>query len=194
MESDHRSIQIEKYGCLRPKLFHRFSAECTRKYLHWILYIPFSLQYHISLFQNKKILSVLSQCLGGTTIIALQEVKNILICLIQFAIQIGISPKQYWLFRCAYLASNICMYESCNVSSLSWTKKVTLILKVTKIFHSACSVPVMFDRLPVHITFSFKRKVLKFLDAGHNACLIALYEHVRKDQPLYNQLPNAWSH
>ena len=75
--------------------------------------------------------------------------------------------------------------------SKSWTKKVTLILKVTKIFHSACSVPVMFDRLPVHITFSFKRKVLKFLDAGHNVCLIALYEHVRKDQPLYNQLPNA---
>ena len=28
----------KKYGCMWPKLFHRFSAECTRKYLHWILY------------------------------------------------------------------------------------------------------------------------------------------------------------
>ena len=40
----------------------------------------------------------------------------------------------------------------------------------------------------------FKRLVFKFLDVGHNVCLIALCEHVRKDQPLHNQLPNYWSY
>ena len=49
VEFHHRSIQIESFGCLWPKLFHRFSAECTRKYLHWILYILYSFKW---LFQK----------------------------------------------------------------------------------------------------------------------------------------------
>ena len=137
------TLRLEKsWGMMWNSIIDQYKlknmAACDQNYFtdfpqnaHGNIYIEFyiyrfhsNITYHY--FKIKKILSVLSQCLGGTTIIALQEVKNILICLIQFAIQIGISPKQYGLFRCAYVASNTCMYESCNaaVSSLSWTKKL----------------------------------------------------------------------